>query len=125
MKVNKNDTKGLRCEYLQMVTRGSATGVCHDRIDLRDSVDDEEANPDGAWRMLVACPWKPLQCFSHVRNRDQEDHGALAAGGQQAQHRSNLQPGSKLVQGAIAASDGRGGDDEGDQRASMELVYAG
>lgn len=43
------------------------TGVCHGRIDLRDSVDDEEANPDEAWRMLVACPGKLLQCFSHVR----------------------------------------------------------
>ena len=33
--------------------QGVRTGVCHDRIELRDSVDDDKADPDEAWRMLV------------------------------------------------------------------------
>lgn len=47
--------------------QGVGAGVCHDGIDLRDSVDDGETNPSEDWRMLVAFPGRSLQSFSHVR----------------------------------------------------------
>lgn len=47
--------------------KGAVTGVCHDRIDLRDSVDDEKPILTGPG----ACWWQvhgiPLQCFPHVK----------------------------------------------------------
>jgi hypothetical protein len=46
------------------------TGVCHDRIELRDSVDDDKTDPDEAWRMLVADSWNALVMVFARQNRD-------------------------------------------------------
>ena len=51
--------------------QGVMTGVCHDRIELRDSVDDDKADPDEAWRMLVGDSWKALAMLFARQNRDQ------------------------------------------------------
>ena len=68
---------------LAKADQGVLTRVRHDRIDLKDSVDDSKANPDTAWRMLVACSGKAL--LTAVRTSESRlggsgcQKGALAA----------------------------------------------
>jgi hypothetical protein len=50
--------------------QGVMTGVCDDRIELRDSVDDDKTDPDEAWRMLVGDSWKALVMLFARQNRE-------------------------------------------------------
>jgi hypothetical protein len=79
MKVNKIALKDLSASTLQS-DKGVVAGVCHGRIDLRDSVDDEEGQSRQGLAQVGGMSMEVLAMLFARQNRDQEDHGVLAAG---------------------------------------------
>jgi hypothetical protein len=58
---------------LAKADKGVSTGVCHDGIVLRDSVDDKNTNPGAVWRQLGGISRKALALPFARQSRDLVD----------------------------------------------------